>query len=65
MKEDIQEDWISVFEKLPDKPNWYEIKTTIGDSVAPFVRNMNEKLVWVVPDPKQITHWRKIRVAAQ
>lgn len=52
--------WISIKEKLPLKKGWYKIKTTMGDYQAPFVRNSNGGMSWVVPDESMITHWAEI-----
>lgn len=51
-------DWISVDYALPKKVGWYYILTLHGESEAPFVSNMKGDLVWVLPDPSIITHWR-------
>jgi hypothetical protein len=50
--------WISVDFSLPKESGWYCILTCHGESEAPFVKNDNGKLVWVVPDASIITHWK-------
>ena len=51
-------EWISVTDKLPTEIGWYDIKTPYGEYEAPFVNNSRGELVWVIPDPSIITHWK-------
>jgi hypothetical protein len=53
-----QDEWISVEVALPSKKGWYKIKTSHGEYEAPLLENGNKKLVWLVPDPSSITHWK-------
>ena len=50
--------WISITNGLPETFGWYKIKTSHGEFEAPFVTNGLGKLVWVLPDPSIITHWK-------
>lgn len=52
-------EWISVQDRLPTETGWYKIKTPYGEFEAPLSTNMKGDLVWVVPDEKSITHWKK------
>lgn len=51
-------DWVSVDFALPKKVGWYDILTLHGESEAPFVNNAKGELVWLLPDPLIITHWK-------
>lgn len=53
----MNDNWISVKERLPEKKGWYRIQTPNGFYEAPFVHSLGGKLVWVVPNPSDITHW--------
>lgn len=51
-------EWISVQDRLPTEIGWYKIKTPYGEFEAPYVNNSRNELVWVLPDPSIITHWK-------
>jgi len=50
--------WIDVKENPPKEIGWYKIKTMYGEFEAPLSTNMKGDLVWVLPDPSIITHWK-------
>lgn len=53
-----KENWVSVSDRIPDKNGLYRIKTTNGVIIhCPLAHSLSGKLVWVIPDEKQITHW--------
>jgi hypothetical protein len=54
----MNDNWVSVKERLPTKAGWYKIKLFYGEFEAPFITDGNNKLVWCIPDPSIITHWK-------
>lgn len=57
------ETWISIDERLPKETGWYKVKTTLynREYEVPLYKDLSGKLIWVVPDQKMITHWKKER----
>ena len=55
----MENNWISVEEKLPDSPGSYQCKDANGEFPAFWVRKGNGKFAWLSPNENLIpTHWK-------
>jgi hypothetical protein len=56
----VNQEWISVKERLPEKPGWYEVKTKSGKTAKiPFASILSGKQMrWAVLIETEIAYWR-------